>query len=211
MNTKYLAVVACFALAPVALADEFSFSFSGGGITSSGTFTVTPTATPGLDHVTGITGTFADTNDGISGAITGIYTPLSYSVPPATVAYTSNNVLSYDDTFWPGGNSPADCPGYPFHGGDFDVYGVAFTVAGGYVAGVWSDGNIPGHGQIYAAGDGNSTTVLDIPNPNGDIKGEPVGVPVSFIANAVPEPGSLFLLVVGSLAGLAWFGIKSRL
>jgi PEP-CTERM motif len=191
-----LSVAGLVALAPAASADEFAFSFSGGGISSSGVFTISPTSTPGLDDITGITGTFTDTNDGISGAITGLYTPVSYTFPPATVAFTASG-FSYDDTFWPGGNSPHNCSDYPFFGGEFDVYGVAFNVAGGYVGALWSDGNMPVRGLTYAAGDGNATTILDNPNAGGANQSEPVGVPVSLVTSSVPEPGSVLLMGLG--------------
>ena len=141
------AMVIAVALAPLGSADTFGFSFNGGGITSSGTLTAvlapdntTGVVTPGTYEVTGITGTFSDTNVGISGTITGLYAPISYvTVLAATssnpVGFTSGG-LSYGDLFFPLGNSPADCPGYPFSGGDFDILGVAFDVSGGYVGGV---------------------------------------------------------------------------
>ena len=202
------ALTAVLAFAPVASAEAFNFSFSGGGISSSGTFTVSPTSTPGVDEITGISGTFTDTNDGISGAITGLYQPVSYSSPQPP-AYTApppafaSTGFSYDDTFYPGGNSPHNCADYPFFGGQFDVYGVVFDVAGGYVGDLWSDGNIPHVGQVYAAGDGNTTTILDDPNPTGANQTEPVGVPVMLVTSAVPEPGSLFLFGIGLLLGMA--------
>ena len=166
-----LAAAAALAVAQPALADEFNFSFSGGSITSSGTFSAVATATPGMYEITGITGTFADTSDGIAGAITGLYTPVSYSVPPA---FTSGG-FSYDDTFWPGGDSPHNCSDYPFYGGDFDVYGLVFNVAGGYEGGLWSDGVIPNVGLVYGAGDATTSAILNNPN---DGSGVPVNVAI---------------------------------
>lgn len=204
----FAALSAVLVFAPVALADEFNFSFSGGGISSSGTFTVSTTSTPGVDEITGISGTFTDTNDGISGAITGLYQPVSYAAPQPP-SYTApppahaNDGFSYDDTFYPAGNSPHNCADYPFFGGKFDVYGVTFDVAGGYVGDLWSDGNIPGAGLIYAAGDGNATTILDDPNPTGANPALPVGVPVALVTSAIPEPGSVFLFGIGLLGVVA--------
>ena len=207
------AVLTVLAIASLARAGTLTFSFSGGGITSSGTLTFVPApdstsgvSTPGTNEITGITGTFTDSNDGISGVITGLYTPLSYITPltatPANpVAFTTAG-LSYDDLFFPAGNSPADCPGYPFSGGDFDILGVAFNVTGGYVGEFFNDGNFPGYsGTVYAAADANSTTELDNPNPNGTLP-EPTGVVGTFNAPAVPEPGTL-LLLAGGLGALA--------
>ena len=199
-------VLAVLAIASLASAGTLtsSFSFSGGGITSSGTLTAVSAPdgtsgvpTPGTYEITGITGTFADSNDGISGVITGLYTPVSYITPlTGSVAFTTAG-LSYDDLFFPAGNSPNDCPGYPFSGGDFDILGVAFNVAGGYVGEIFSDGNYPGYpGLVYAAGDANSTTILDLPNPDGTLP-EPVGVVGTFTATTTPEPGALLLLANG--------------
>lgn len=189
-----LALAIALAIAPGARAGDIRFSFSGGGINSSGIFTVSPTSTPGVEHITAISGSFSDANVGISGTITGLYQPVSYTAPAPTIptgppAFTTGG-LSYDDTFYPGGNSPNNCPDYPFFGGDFDVYGVTFNVSGGYVGGLWSDGNLPGQGLVYGAGDANATTILDNPNHGS-------GVPVAFVATAVPEPVSLGLLSIG--------------
>lgn len=201
MTRTYLAVSAVFALtalAPVTLADQVAFSFQGGGISTSGTFTVAGTSTPGYDAITGITGTFTDTTDGISGAITGLYTPISYLAPPAGEPVATPSGISYDDTFYPAANSPNNCSDYPFYGGFFDVYGVAFNIAGGYVGALWSDGNIPGVGLTYAAGDANATTLLNLPNPDGANQSEPVGVAGSL--SVAPEPGTSLMLGMGLLS-----------
>ena len=205
------AVLTVLAIASLARAGTLTFSFSGGGITSSGTLTFVPVpdstsgvATPGTYEITGITGTFADSNDGVSGVIAGLYTPLSYITPlTATstnpVAHTTAG-LSYDDLFFPAGNSPADCPGYTFSGGDFDILGVAFNVTGGYVGEFFNDGNFPGYpGPVYAAADANSTTELDNPNASGNLP-IPTGVVGTF--TAVPEPRMLPFLagILGLLA-----------
>jgi hypothetical protein len=195
------------AIAPLSNADTVSFSFSGGGITSSGTLTfvaapdnTSGVSTPGTYEITGITGKFVDTNDSISGTISGLYTPISYvsgvaATAKSPVAFTGAG-LSYDDLFFAGANSPDDCPGYPFGGGYFDVYGVAFNISGGYVGEFFSDGILPHNpGPLYAAADANATKLLD--NPNAGSHTQPVGVLGSFTAS--PEPNTLLMLAGGAL------------
>ncbi len=203
------------AIAPLTKADTVKFSFSGGGITSSGTMTVVPVAdntsgiaTPSTYEITGITGTFTDTNDGVSGSITGLYTPISYVTPltAASAAFTGAG-LSYDDLFFAGANSPADCPGYPFGGGYFDVYGVAFNLSDGDVAEFFSNGILPGNpNALYAAADTNATTILDEPNAGSTTL--PNGVLGSFTAS--PEPNTLLMLASGvGVIAMIRFGRRS--
>jgi len=190
------------AIGPLSNADTIQFSFSGGGITSSGTMTVVSVpdntsgvSTPNTYEITGITGTFKDTNDGVSGSITGLYTPVSYATPltAASAAFTGAG-LSYDDLFFDGANSPADCPGYPFGGGYFDVYGVAFNLSDGDVGEFFSNGVLPGNpGAVYAAADASSTIVLDEPNEGSTT--QPNGVLGSFTAS--PEPNTVLMLASG--------------
>lgn len=220
-----LALVALIAIAPTARADQFSFSFNGAGISSSGILTVSPSSTPGVDEITGISGNFSDTNVGVSGAISGLYQPVSYvsdTLATPGIAFTSGG-LSYDDLFYPAGDSPAICYElvngvptltYPFSGGQFDIFGVAFDIAGpgGYVAELWSNGDV-GHGPIvYAAGLADATSLVDNPNSVPGPGVPPPGRYGSLTTSAVPEPGSLFLLGIGLLAlvcGLARHGLAA--
>ena len=117
MKTKHLVLlglVAAVACAPAAFANEmnYAFSFNGSGVTASGTFQVgsqsANSATPPGYEITGISGTFSDTNVGVSGAITGLYTPVSYvsdTLANPGVAFTAGG-LSYDDLFYPTGTLP---------------------------------------------------------------------------------------------------------
>ena len=208
-------------MVPLANASTVNFSFSGGGITSSGTLIViaapdntSGVSTAGTYEITGITGTFTDANDSVSGNITGLFTPISYvsglaATAAAPVAFTGAG-LSYDDLFFAGANSSADCPGYPFGGGYFDVYGVAFTISGGYVGEFFSNGVLPGSaGALYAAADANSTTLLDNPNAGGH--SGPVGVLGSF--TAAPEPNAMLLMLAGGVIAVTMMrlaGVRVR-
>ncbi len=227
-----LALATTLAVATSVRATDINFSFSGNGISSTGTLTVTPSSTAGVDEITAITGTFSDTNAGVSGAITGLYTPISYvsvtlALAPPGIAVTGGG-LSYDDLFYPAGNSPAICYDlvngkptltYRFSGGQFDIFGVAFDVgSGGYVGELWSNGYLPDSNGtfpgatgyvpnlVYAAGLANATALVDDPNSGPGAKTPPG----RFGALSTPEPASLVLFGTGLLSLLGLAGVRAR-
>ena len=205
------AALALFAASTLsAHADDFNFSFSGGGLTASGTFSTSNALVPGVPgayQVTSISGLFSDSNLGLTNAnITGIQAtslpsginPDGTFVPPGSQA--DGFGFSYDNLFYPGGNSPAVCPpdpnpadNYPFGGGLLDIYGILFTVQGGYTVDLWSNGVVPGFGLTYGVGDALNGTVEST-------FGEPFsGTSVDVSVAPTPEPSTFLFLGTGIL------------
>lgn len=223
MKLRYIVVLAfavAVGFAPAAMASQYDFSFNGSGIAISGVLTLAPGPSAGVDEITGISGMFSDTNAGVSGAITGLYTPVSYvsnTLGTPGIAFTTGG-LSYDDLFYPAGNSPAICFDlvngvptltYPFSGGQFDIFGIAFDIAGpgGYVGEIWSNGDVGGGPIVYAAGLANATSLVDDPN-SGPEATTPPGEFGTFTATPTPEPASFVLFGIG-LLGIATLGRKN--
>jgi hypothetical protein len=191
-------VMAAFSLGSGARAAPFDFGFNGPGV--SGSIELTYSATTDSRYssaflVTGISGTFSDSNIGISNAPIGMLEPRNFATPEpgnllapnsfsrfavaAGLPVQNNGFLTYDNLFWPGGSLPT-ATDYPLHGGFLDIYGLLFDIGGGRVVNFWSNGDL-GSGVDYGVAVATSARSLDY-----------VGGGVM-----VPEPGSLALLAAG--------------
>jgi hypothetical protein len=190
-------------LFPMTLLADIDFSFSGGGISGSGVFTLATTADPTIDHITGITGIFSDLGDSVSGPISGLVASAYSNTCPGAANFSPAG-YSYDNLYYPHG-SPAICGfDYPFSGGVLDIFGVLFNVndAGTtYAVDLWSNGVVPGAGLLYGVSVAQGTTTIN-DGQNGS------GVPIpAFTATVTPEPGYLFVVGV-LLLGLIAFRIR---
>ena len=164
------AAVAAIGLAVPATssAGTFAFDFVGSGVSGSinlsyGLTTDAKYPSSGLPdvayEVTGITGFFSDTNNGltiVNAPITGLV-PLNNTDPlvdpkPGNDLAPNNfskffvgngndrGRLTYDNLFWPAG-SPATASGdewADYKGGFLDIYGLMFTIDGGYAVNFWN-------------------------------------------------------------------------
>ena len=204
MHKGFLAAataIAAFSLVSGARASVFDFSFTGPGV--GGSIELTYGATTDSRYssaflVTGVSGTFSDSNIGISDAPIGMLEPRNFATPEpgnllapnsfsrfavaAGLPVDNHGFLSYDNLFWPGG-SPPTATSYPVHGGFLDIYGLLFDIGGGRVVNFWSNGDFGG-GADYGVAVVTSTSSLDY-----------VGGGVM-----VPEPGSLVLFGAGFAA-----------
>ena len=170
MMRKKLVVSATLLLAASlswqANASTFDFSFAGPGVGGTVQLTygaATDAKYPQAFEVTGISGTFSDSNNGLNivNATIGPLEPIKHDTPEPTnllaphdfsrfavatgLPPENNGFLTYDNLFYPGG-SPATASDYPVHGGFLDIYGLLFDIGGGRVVDFWSNGDFSGTG-----------------------------------------------------------------
>jgi hypothetical protein len=166
---------------------------------------------PGAYEITGIGGSFFDTNNGlnINNALVGSLVPINHATPEATnllapndfsrfavasgTSPQANGFVTYDNLFWPDG-SPQTASDYPPHGGFLDIYGLLFNVGNGQVVNIWSNGVGTNGMADYGASISTADNQLDY-------------VASGVTTTTTPEPGTL-LLVGSGLVGV--LGLRRR-
>jgi hypothetical protein len=209
MKTNFaLPTLACLivAMASQAGATTVNIDFSGPGVNGALVLTygaATDAKYGNAYEVTGISGTFSDSNNGLNlvnvpvGALvaithdaprdTNLLAPNDFSrfTVASGLPAVTNGFLTYDNLFWPGGSSQT-ASDYPPHGGFLDIYGLMFNLGDGEVVNFWSNGSTDGGAPDYGVAVASAMLALD----------DGGGVSAS-----LPEPGPLWLFA-GALIGL---------
>src|ERR1700691_1282702 len=191
--------------------------FSGPGVSGS----LEITFGPGTDakyptsafEITSVTGTFSDSNNSLNivDASVSLFTILSPPSAPESTNHLAphdfskfavasglpvmgNGFVTYDNLFWPG-NAPATASDFSGAGTFLDIYGLAFTIGGGTVVDLFSNGiGFGPPGAVFGLAVVTSATTLDY-------------FPNAGIAASTPEPSTWAMMVLG-FAGLGFAGYR---
>lgn len=223
MRTAHWVIAALAAMTLVSRADAdttMPIYFSGQGVSGSLVVTIgttTDATYPNAFEITGVSGTFTDTNNGlgiVNTPVTGLQ-PITHSTPgdPENIGVApndfsqfavmsglpsvNNGVLTFDNLFWPGG-APPTAFDYPGDGSFLDIYGLMFQIGGGKVVDLFSNGVgfgiNPGDTNVFGVAVATSDVSLD------------------YVANGVsastPEPSTWAMMLLG-FASLAFAGCRA--
>jgi hypothetical protein len=217
-KTCWAGVVALAGMALVgqAHASTMPFTFSD-GIGVSGSLVITfGTATDALYsnalEITGVSGSFSDSNIGIDNATVTSLVPINHATPldPENIGVAPNDFsqfavgsglppismgfITYDNLFWPGGASPTAF-NFDGSGSVLDIYGLMFGIGGGRVVDLFSNGVGNGQGDaVFGVVVATSDVALDTTVSGG-------------ISLSTPEPSTWAMMVLG-FVGLGFAGYR---
>jgi len=212
-----MAALAGVALVGQAHSATMPIKFSGPGV--SGSLAITFGAATDAKYpttafeITNVTGTFTDTNNGLDivDASVSLFPILSPpSAPESTnllaphdfskfavasgLPVMSNGFVTYDNLFWPG-NAPATASDFLGAGTFLDIYGLAFTIGGGTVVDLFSNGiGFGPPGAVFGVAVVTSETTLDYVSAG--------------VAASTPEPSTWAMMILG-FAGLGFAGYRA--
>ena len=161
-TNSFMAALAGVALVGQAHASTMPITFSGPGVSGSLVVTIGTTTDarfPNALEITGVSGTFTDTNAGLDivNAAVSELQPINHATPgnsqnvgvapndfsqfavASGLPAINNGFLTYDNLFWPGGASQTAFD-YPGAGSFLDIYGLMFKIGGGRVVDLFSNG-----------------------------------------------------------------------
>ena len=214
-RTYWLAsALAGLALAGQAHASTLPITFGGGGVNGSLVITfgsVTDAKYSNAFEITGVSGTFTDSNVGITDASVSLFPILS---PPSAPDPTnllapndfskfavatglppmSNGFVTYDNLFWPG-NAPATASDFSGAGTFLDIYGLAFSIGGGRIVDLFSNGiGFGPPGAVFGVAVVTQDATLDYVSAG--------------VAASTPEASTWAMMVLG-FAGLGFAGYRA--
>jgi PEP-CTERM motif len=175
-------------------------------------------------EITGIAGTFSDSNNGlniVNAPITGLYTltktgpadPANVGAPAdlslLTVSDPSHLLpfgpsVSYDNLYWPGG-APVSAwvaAEWPFFGGPLDVYGVMFKINVGTA-------DDPVYDDVDLWFNGLGAPVGYMRYGVAVLADGATPVVLDYVAGSVPEPSTWVMMALG-FATLGFAGFRAR-
>jgi hypothetical protein len=164
-------------------------------------------------EITGVSGTFSDSNIGIVDATVTSLVPINHAtpldVPPNLLApddfsqfavatglpAQSRGFITYDNLFWPGG-APPTASAFDGAGSVLDIYGLMFGIGEGRVVDLYSNGVGNGPGDaVFGVVVATSDLALDTSVSGG-------------ISLSTPEPSTWAMMILG-FASLGFAGYRA--